>query len=292
MINRKYTGAPPKTQMPPGAIDTQTHIYLPGFPATPGAMGLPEGLPGPEDYRQVMGWIGVDRLVITQGNAHQRDNANLVAALGAMGEIARGVAVIDGQTPEAEVEHLHKAGVRGARIMDLPGGAVGMGALAEVDARARNAGWVMAVQFDGSDIADHMPQLSALKSNWILDHHGKFFRGAAPDGPEVAFVKRLIDNGNCWFKFAACYESSRSGGPDYADIGAVARIIASYAPERILWGTNFPHNQAKTTQDYPDEAALLDTVSSWFPDDRAQVLALKENAEGLFDFPVWPHSAG
>lgn len=285
MLERRYSGSKPKTVLPSGAIDTQLHLYLPDFPAQPGGPDLPPALPGPAEYRQVMAWLGIDRMVLTQGNAHQFDNGNLIACLDAMGPAARGVGVVTGQTSEADLEALHKRGFRGARIMDLPGGAVGLDQLHDVDKRAQPMDWVLAVQFDGSDIADHYARLALLRSRWILDHHGKFFRGAEPDGPEVDLVKRLIDKGNCWFKFSGCYESSIAGGPDYADIAAVAKAIAAFAPERIIWGTNFPHNFARTTQDYPDDAALLDVSMSWLPDETAQHLALVRNPEDLFDFP-------
>lgn len=271
--------------MPPGAIDTQLHLYLPGFPAQPGGPDLPPALPGPSEYRQVMAWLGIERLVVTQGNAHQFDNSNLLACLEAVGTCARGVAVIDASTSDKEIETLHLCGVRGARIMDLPGGAVGLNGLPGVDAKAADAGWMLAVQFNGSDIGHHFDNLSRIRSRWVLDHHGKFFRGAQPDGSEVDMVKRLIDGGNVWFKFSGCYESSRSGGPDYADIAAIARAIADYAPERIIWGTNFPHNFAQTTADYPNDARLLDTSLSWLPNDAARHLALVDNPEELFDFP-------
>lgn len=285
MIERKYTGKKPKTVMPPGAIDTQLHLYLPGFPAQPGGPALPPGLPGPKEYRQVMAWLGIERLVVTQANAHQFDNGNLLACLEEMGDSARGVAVIDGKTPDAELESLHAKRVRGARIMDLSGGAVGLKDILEIDPKTASAGWMLAVQFDGSDIAEHFSLLEPLKSRWVLDHHGKFVRGAEPDGPEMDMVKRLIDKGNCWFKFSGCYESSGTGGPDYADIAASAQVIARYAPQRIIWGTNFPHNFASTTEGYPDDAELLDTSLSWLPDDRARHQALVENPEELFGFP-------
>lgn len=285
MIERKLTGDPPISALPPGAVDTQLHVYLPGFSAQPGGPGLPDGLPGLADYRNLMNWLGIERFVITQGNAHQRENGNIVAALAEAGDAARGVAVIDGGTSDAEMEWLSAARVVGARIMDLPGGAVGLDALEDVDARTAAAGWMVAIQFDGSDIADHLGRLAAIRSRWVFDHHGKFFRGIAPDGPEVDMVKRLIDGGNCWFKFAGCYESSRVGGPDFPDIAAIARVIASYAPERIVWGTNFPHNAATRTEDYPDDAALLDTVLGWFPNERGRHLALVENPEALYGFP-------
>lgn len=286
MIDRTYTGTKPRTVLPKGTIDTQMHVYLPGFPALPGGPGLPpDPLPSPDDYRQVMNWLGIARVVITQGNAHQLDNSCLLACIAEMGEAARGVAVINDDTDDAEMQRLSDAGIVGARIMDLPGGAVGLTGLSAVDLRAHEYDWMIAVQFDGSDILDHEAKLQPIRSRWVLDHHGKFFAGATPDSPQVDAVKRLIDGGNCWFKFAGCYESSCTGGPNFNDIAAVARVIADYAPERIIWGTNWPHNAAKVTADYPDDAALTDIVLSWISSDENHRLALVDNPQDLFGFP-------
>jgi D-galactarolactone isomerase len=264
-------------------VDTQIHIYLPGYPAQPGGPDLPVGsLPTPDQYRQFMAWLGIDRVIVTQGNAHQRDNGNLIACLAEMGSVAKGVAVIDETTSDKELDTLAAAGVVGVRIMDLPGGAVGLSALEAVDARAAARDWMVAVQFDGSNILDHEARLSKMQSRWVFDHHGKFFAGVTPDSPQIDALKRLIDKGRCWFKFAGCYESSKSGGPDYSDIAAVAREIATYAPERIVWGTNWPHNLAKQQADYPDDADLTDTVLGWLTDERARKLALVDNPEELF----------
>lgn len=284
MIERKFTGQKPKIQLPKGTVDTQTHLFLPGYPAIDPGPPLPEGLPSPAEYRQVMDWLGIDRVVITQGNAHQRDNANLLATLAAMGPLARGVAVIDGETSEAELQRLHGAGVRGARIMHLPGGAVRLDALEAVDAKASALGWVVAVQFDGSEIGEHEARLAAMKSRIIIDHHGKFFSGVTPQSPEIAVLKRLIDRGNCWFKFAGVYESSKLGAPAYADVAAVARAMVAHASERIVWGTNWPHNLARTTEDYPDDAALLDTVVGWIETEHDRQAILVDNPAELFDF--------
>ncbi|NOE32159.1 amidohydrolase family protein [Ruegeria sp. HKCCD7318] len=284
MIERSFSGRAPEIKLPAGAIDTHLHVYLSGFPALPGGPALPEGQPGLSEYRQVKSRLGIDRFVITQGNAHQTNNANLLAALNETGKVARGVAAIDAETSDAELEMLKDGGAVGTRIVDLPGGAVGLNQLEEVDARASAAGWMIAIQFDGSNISDHVERLSKLRSRWVLDHHGKFLRSLAPDGDEIRMLKRLVDGGRCWFKFAGCYESSIEGEPHYSDVAKVSRIMAAYAPERIVWGTNFPHNSATKTADYPNDAALLDTVLSWFPDDRARHLALVENAEELYGF--------
>lgn len=288
MLVRTLNGPPPKTPLPRGTVDAQMHMYLPGFSAQPGGPDLPVGaLPDAEQYRSLMRWLCIDRVIITQGNAHQRDNSNLVACLAAMGDVARGVAVIDSTTTEAELERLSAAGVVGARIMDLAGGAVGLSELEAVDAKAAARGWMVAVQFDGTKILDHEKRLAALKCRWVFDHHGKFFGDVAPNGQEVAAVKRLIDRGNCWFKFAGAYESSKTGGPGYEDVAAVSKAIAEHAPERIVWGTNWPHNLARQQTDYPDDAALTDTILGWLADDRARHLALVENPEQLFGLTAW-----
>lgn len=292
MLARTLSGRPPAHAFPPGAVDTQMHMYLPGFPALPGGPGLPAGaLPDADQYRRVMAWLGIDRVIITQGNAHQRDNANLLAGLARMGGCARGVAVIDAATPDAELGRLADAGVVGARIMDLPGGAVGLPELEAVDARTSVMGWMLAVQLDGRSIGAHLPRLLGLKSRFVLDHHGKFFGGAAPEGPQVDAVKRLLDTGRGYFKLAGCYESSTSGGPAYEDVAAVARVVCAHAPERMVWGTNWPHNLARTTADYPDDAALADTVLGWLPDAAARRLALVENPQALFRLPPFDGAA-
>ncbi|MFT6772523.1 MAG: D-galactarolactone isomerase [Paracoccaceae bacterium] len=141
----QLSGAPPRCKPPRGATDTQTHTYRPGYRSAPGGLLVPTAPPDAAEYRRVMAWLGLDRVVITQGAAHLRDNANLAVALAEMGDCARGGAVIDGATSEADMQRLRDAGVRGARIMDLPGGAIGLAHLAEVDARAAVLGWCVAV---------------------------------------------------------------------------------------------------------------------------------------------------
>lgn len=286
-MRRTFTGTPPRTQLPPGSIDTQMHMYMPGYPSAPGAIALPDNPPGADEYRQVMHWLGIDRVIITQGNAHGRDNTNLLACLQEMGEAARGVGIIDGGTSDDEMARLGAAGIVGARVMDLPGGAVGLSELPEVDARAAAQDWYIAVQFNGSDILEHMPLLLSLRSRWVLDHHGKFLRGTTPESDEVSAVKRLLDTGRCWYKLAGCYESSLSGAPAFGDIAAITRAIAAHAPTRIVWGTNWPHNRATNSSDYPNDAELLDLVLGWLPDDDARRLATVDNPTELVRVPEW-----
>ncbi|MGA0542186.1 amidohydrolase family protein [Neotabrizicola sp. VNH66] len=287
MITRKLTGAPPVPAFPRGATDTQMHLYLPGFPALPGGPGLPEDpLPDAGAYAQVMHWLGLDRVIVTQGNAHQHDNTNLLASLEALGDCAWGVAVVTKDTTKAQLAALADRRIVGARIMDLPGGAVDLTQLEVVDAIAHDMGWMIAVQFDGSHILDHLPRLQWLRSRWVFDHHGKFFGGVAADGPETDAVLRLIDRGNCWFKFAGAYESSAQPWP-YADVAGPSRRIAAHAPDRIVWGTNWPHNGARTTADYPDDAALAALSLGWLPEGTREAVLVR-NPVDLYRLPPLP----
>lgn len=283
-MERTLSGPPPRLTAPEGTVDTQMHCYLPGYPSAPGALPLPEGETGPEAYRKVMAWLGIARAVVVQGNAHAADNANLCAALAAFGPLARGVAVIAPATTDAELERLHHAGVRGARIMHLPGGAVGLGALKEVAAMAHAMGWTLNIQFDGGEIETHEAALAAIPGRWVLDHHGKFFEGAAPGDARIAALLRLIDGGRAHFKLAGCYESSRSGAPDYADVSAVARAVVAHSPERAIWGTNWPHNLIKRSEDYPDDAALMDLLLDWAPSEADRRRILVDTPAALYDF--------
>lgn len=284
MIERKLSGTPPEPRLPKGAVDTQMHMYLPGHPALPGGPGLPaDPLPDPAAYRKAMNWLGIDRVVVTQGNAHQKDNSCLLACLEEMGDAACGVAVIDETTGDADMALLAGAGIVGARIMDLPGGAVNLSHLEAVDARAHAAGWMIAVQFDGNDFLKHLPALEKIRSRWVFDHHGKFFRGVDPDGPEINALLKLIDHGNVWFKFAGAYESSREGWP-YEDVATHSRRIAAHAPERIVWGTNWPHNMIRDTANYPDDAKMADLVLGWLPENNREK-ALVRNPEELYRLP-------
>ena len=140
--------------------------------------------------------------------------------------------------------------------MNLPGGAVGLEALGPVDAMACDMGWSVNVQFDGGEILDRLPALKGIRARWILDHHGKFFAGATPGDARIAAVKRLIDRGNCWFKMAGGYESSRSGAP-----GGVPDIKGPQRPPLPQGGPRVPRalaalprsckTRAKTNTDIP-----------------------------------------
>ncbi|WP_432415881.1 amidohydrolase family protein [Chromohalobacter israelensis] len=275
-------GPAPKLKAPPGATDCHIHLYLPGFDAQPGGPKIPE-LATVENYRQIQRWLSLERVVVTQPNAYQRDNRALLTALDQLGtDSARGVAAVTPEISDSELRNWHDKGVRGARIMNLPGGAVASDQMLEVEQRVRPMGWHLMVQFNGCKLDDYLAGLQRIEGEYIIDHIGKFMPPVSANDSRVDDILRLLDRGNAWFKICAGYEASQLGGPDYADVGAIAKRVIGHAPERIIWGSNWPHVGVPREQ-YPDDAEQLDALLDWAsPEVRQRILV--DNPTALYGF--------
>ncbi|MFC3292321.1 amidohydrolase family protein [Modicisalibacter luteus] len=279
---RPLDGPAPVLKAPPGATDCHIHIYLPGFEAQPGGPAIPE-LATVEDYRQVQRRLSLERVVVTQPNAYQLDNRALLQALDMFGtQTARGIAAVTPDTPQHELEDWHARGVRGARIMQLPGGAVKIDRMLDVERVIKPLGWHLMVQFNGRHLDDYVDELRKIEGEYIIDHIGKFMDPVPADDARVDEILRLLDKGNAWFKVCAGYEASVTGGPRYEDIGAIARRVIAHAPDRILWGSNWPHVGVPRSQ-YPDDAEQLDVLLHWAEPD-VQKKILVDNPARLYGF--------
>ena len=279
---RPLDGPPPKLKAPEGTVDTHIHFYTSDYEGQTGGPPPPEDATV-KDYAVVQKRLGLDRTVIVQPNAYQFDNGCLLDALAQMGDRARGVVVVGSDTPDAELERLTTLGVRGARIMQLPGGAVGLDQLLAVNARIEPFGWHPIVQFDGRDLPDHLDLLNQISGTYIIDHIGKFLELVSPDDPAFRALLGLVDRGNCYVKIAACYETSKTGAPDYSDVGQLASRLIAHAPERMLWASNWPHVGVPRTA-YPDDAELLDVLLAWAPDEKVRRAILVDNPAKLYGF--------
>lgn len=283
---RPLDGPPPRLVAPPGATDCHMHLYLPGFAAQPGGPGIAE-LATVEDYRRVQARLGLERVVVTQSNAYQLDNGALLEALGQLGsEAARGVAAVAPGTAETTLRDWHAQGVRGARIMNLPGGAVTHADMLAVERLIRPLGWHLMVQFNGQHLDDYLDGLQRLEGDYIIDHIGKFMPPVPADDRRVDAILRLLDRGNAWFKLCGGYETSTVGGPRYEDVGAIAWRVVAHAPERVVWGSNWPHVGVPRER-YPDDAEQLDVLLGWAgPEARRRILV--DNPAALYGFPPLP----
>lgn len=282
MVTRILTGAPPRLKAPAGTTDTHMHFYDSRYPTIPGTPT--PGDASVEDYKQVKAWLGIERTVVVQPNAYGDDNRLTLDSVAALGiDNARAVVVVKPGLPEAELERMTQAGARGARVMGLLGGTVGLDHLGAVAAMIAPFGWHPIVQFNGRDFPEHEAKLKALPGPFVIDHIGKFIDPVGVDDPAFAALLRLVDTGRCHVKISAPYETSKTGRPDYADVGLLARALIAHAPERMLWATNWPHAQAATFG-YPDEAGLLDLLLDWAPSEAAITTMLVDNPARLYGF--------
>ncbi|MGN6765495.1 MAG: amidohydrolase family protein [Rhizobiaceae bacterium] len=279
---RPLDGMPPRLKTPPGATDCHMHFFLDGFSSQPGGPPIAE-LATIEDYAVVQKRLGLERTVIVQPNAYQLDNSATLAALDRIGkEKVRAVIAVSPEMTIAELKKLDARGVRGARIMNLPGGAVTLAEMKPVERLAREVGWHLIVQFNGNEIAEHLDALNAIETDYVIDHIGKFIPPVSSDSGQVGEILRLLDHGNAWFKICGCYETSLTGSPEFFDVAAIARRVIAHAPERILWGSNWPHVGVARSA-YPDDAALLDLLTDWASADTVGKI-LVDNPARLYGF--------
>ena len=287
MMARRYDRLPldgpaPVLKTPAGAVDTHIHFFDGQYPGAPGG---PPPLDDctPDDYRLVRKRLGLEKLVIVQPNGYQFDNRCSLDALRDFGADARAVLCLHGTESDADLQALHDQGVRGARIMDLPGGASTLDRTLALAARIAPFGWHVITQFDGRSLEEHAKILERIDGDYVVDHTGKFLEPVATDDPAFAALLRLVDKGNCYVKLSAFYETSKSGPPFYEDVGRMARALIDHAPDRVIWASNWPHVGRKA-ENYPDDANQLDCLGQWTDSDAIIRKILVENPRKLYDF--------
>lgn len=270
----------PQLKAPPGTCDTHMHIYERRFPAARGSLVPPPDAPVSE-YLKVRARLGIARTVVVQPTTYGTDNRCTLEAIAAMGDSARGVATVDQSASDEDLARLTRAGIRGIRFHVEPSGALPWDILETMAARVHAFGWHVQMQLDGRTLPDRMAVLERLPGTLVIDHVGKFHEPVAADHPGLRALLRLVESGRTYVKLSAPYHSSREGAP-WRDIGAHGKLLAAAAPERMLWATNWPHPTAGAVK--PDDAALLDMLLDWLPDEAMRHKALVENPARLYGF--------
>ena len=271
--------SPPKFVLPPGATDCHHHIFEPRFPRPNGRQGIWGTV---ADYRLLRRRLGLSRSVITSPQSYGFDNSCLVDALDDLGATARGVAAVRLDVSDDELARLHEHGVRGIRLYligDAPTPPERFAAYAE---RIASLGWhIQMVAVQGDSLVAAEPALAKLQCTLVIDHFGYV---SQPDGirhQSMNTLRRLIDAGHVYVKLSAPYITSRVGPPAYSDIDEVAMALVRHAPERTLWGTDWPHPLV-TSDPKPDDALMLDRLLLWAPDDATRYKILVDNPTGVY----------
>lgn len=273
----------PRFVPPPDAVDAHCHVFGPAavFPYAPERKYTPCDAPK-EQLFELRDHLGFSRNVIVQASCHGRDNAALVDALNSAGDKARGVAVIDPGIADGELSKMHDAGVRAVRfnfvrrLVDATPKQVFLG-IAE---RIAKLGWHIVVYFEAADLEELAPFLKQLPTVVVVDHMGRPDVAKGVGHPDFQrFIALLDDHPNVWTK-VSCPERLTIEGPDYDDVVPFAQTLVERFPDRVLWGTDWPHPNMKSHM--PDDGTLVDVIPRIAPGDRRQQALLVDNPMRLY----------
>ena len=271
---------PPKLEAPANAADCHIHIYDPRFApqvARPTSSTV-------QDYQRLQKRIGVSRVVIVTPRNYVTDNSVTLDAIRQLGiDNARGVAVIRPDVTDAQLKTLHDGGIRGIRFtVGNPATAiVSVDMIEPLSKRIAAYGWHVQLNMETQQIIDNAEMLRRLPTQIVFDHLGKLGLTGLPH-PAFDVIRDLLDQQRAWVKISGAYMNTRVGPPAYADATAAAQAFVKAAPERLVWGSDWPH---PTPKDPPDDAVLFDLLSVWAPDAATRNRILVSNPEALYGFP-------
>ena len=277
----------PEFRVPPGSVDAHCHVFGPGnrFPYSATRKYTPCDAPKDKLWA-LRDFLGFERNVIVQASCHGTDNAALVDALETSGGKARGVAVASRDVGAAELEAMHAAGVRGVRfnfvkrlVDTLP-----RDALIELAEKIVPLGWHIVIYFEAQDLPEHYDFFTSLPTTVVVDHMGRPDVTKGSDGEEFGlFVKLMAENDNFWSKVSCPERLSKRGPPGYDDVVPFAKHLVDAFPDRVLWGTDWPHPNMKSHM--PDDGKLVDFIPRIATTAELQRKLLVDNPMRLY----WPN---
>jgi predicted TIM-barrel fold metal-dependent hydrolase len=288
---------PPHTVLPVGSCDCHTHVFgrTDHYPLAPDRQYTP-GQAQLEDMLRLHDQLGIERVVIVHPSPYASDNSCTVDALLALGERGRGVAVIDEMTSDVQLQAMHHAGVRGVRINLETDGihdpAFATRQLLWAHDRVKDLGWHLQLYTNLAVFASLEPALDQLTVPVVLDH---FCRAQAALGPNQAHFGNLlqrVQQGQVWVKLSAPHRVSNA--PDCADVAVMVKALIAANPDRLLWGSDWPHPGAALGQPrqrevveafHPiDDGRALNRMIEWIDDPITLAKILAHNPAKLYDF--------
>ena len=249
----------PTFKLPPGAVDAHCHVFGPGdvFPYAPERKYTPCDA-SKEQLWALRDFLGFERNVIVQATCHGADNRALIDALQASNDRARGVATVKADVSDAELRALDAAGVRGVRfnfvkrLVDTTPREV----LMAIARRIAPLGWHVVIYFEAQELPELYDFITALPTIVVVDNMGRPDVTKPVDGPEFElFVKLMREHGNVWSKVSCPERLSKLGPPAYEDVVPFARRLVETFPDRVLFGTDWPHPNMKSHM--PDDGQLV-----------------------------------
>jgi 2-pyrone-4,6-dicarboxylate lactonase len=269
---------------PPGACDAHCHIFGPAarFPFAPERSYTPPDA-GIEDFERLQARLGLSRAVFVQASCHGTDNAAMLDALRRGAGRYAGVAMIDESITDADLAQLHEAGARATRFNFVAhlGGAPDLDRFWRIVDRVAPLGWHIVMHFDAQDLPAHAELLQRMPCPYVIDHMARVDATAGVDqAPFVALLGLLRDE-RCWVKVSGAERLTADGSPPYHDVVPYARALIAAAPDRVLWGTDWPHPNVRHM---PDDGDLVDLLAQFAPDEATRHRILVDNPQRLYDF--------
>jgi 2-pyrone-4,6-dicarboxylate lactonase len=270
--------------VPPGACDAHCHIFGPAhrFPYAPGRRYTPPDA-GLDDFERLQERLGLTRAVLVQASCHGTDNRAMADALRRGEGRYAGVAMVDDGVGDAELDELHAVGVRGIRFNFVAhlGGAPDLDRFWRLVGRVARRGWHVVLHFDARDVPAYAGMLADLPCPYVIDHMGRVEAGLGVDQEPFRALLDLQRDERCWVKVSGAERITGAGGrPPYDDVVPFARAIVAAAPDRVLWGTDWPHPNVRHV---PDDGDLVDLVARIAPDPGDRHRLLVANPARLYD---------
>lgn len=275
----------PSIDIPDNACDCHHHIYNPiHFPYAPDDVrNQPPATV--EAYRLLQRKLRVKRNVIIQPSAYGTDNECLLDALRQMGNQARGVVVVDRNISESELDAMNQLGVRGVRFNIATGAADDREAILSLAQRINQFGWHVHFWMSANDTVKMESLLNQLPSQIVFDHRGHLPQPEGINHPAFKVICDLISKGKAWVKLSGLYQDSKIGEPTYADTVKVGKAFVQFAPERMLWGSDWPHPSIfSERKPWPDDANMLSLLAEQAPDETVRNRILVDNPAILYGF--------
>jgi predicted TIM-barrel fold metal-dependent hydrolase len=277
----------PRIKMPLGACDTHAHVCGPldQYPCIPNRLYTPPPETFPM-YRAMLDTLGVERAVLTQPSVYGTDNRCLLDALAQGGESVRGVAVVDASITDTELRAMDDAGIRGIRINIVDRrdnrNVLNMDELMPIARRIAELDWHIEFLLHSDAVPDLAGSIAKLPVPVVLGHLGYVHaeRGGA-NNPGFHALLKLIEAGQTWVKLTAPYRISAEDMP-FRDTNAMAHALVRTAPERLIWGTDWPH--VKIDKAMPNDGEIADILLDWVPDVAIRHMILVENPIALYGF--------
>ena len=272
---------PTRFSVPAGAVDSHAHVIglPPAWPLMPNRSYTPPEAPG-EAYVAMLDATGMTYGVLVQVSVHGTDNRKMLEVLRAHPQRLRGIAVIPLGLPARELTALKDAGVVGLRLNVLYGGGIGFEDLEAYGALARDMGWHLQFLIDARDLTPLASRIGKLPVPAVIDHWGHFPVSRGLDDAGFQALVSLARDG-AWVKLSGAYRNSVAG-PPYADTIPFARAVHQAAPERCVYGSDWPH--VAHYGPMMNVGDLLDLLADWVPDEAARNRVLIDNAHRLYGF--------